>query len=392
MARRGAAAALLIVVAACGHRSSPAPVDESAMGPRFVSTDTVRDVPPVIRISPVMGAQLRVSVWGADTARAIAAIESARAAVARVDTLMSLASPRSELSAANRRAGTDSATVLSPWTAEVLAGALRIASESGGALDVTEAPVLDAWGISAGRGAVPTQARRDSVASLVGWQKVRFDVSTRALRLPLRGMRLDFGGIARGYAVDRAVEALRAAGVTQGLVDLGGNFRVFGAPPVGPRWMLGLKDPRDDDEVFASVAVDSGAISMSGDYGAFFEAGGARYSHIIDPRTRQPAAGIVSVTVIAPSGVLADALARPLYVLGIADGCRYARRHPGVDAIWVRDNGEREEKEDADEGMDPELVVITDGLQGRFELLSEEPQEGRPTTCSEVLAQAGTSR
>jgi len=381
-----ATAAMLLALAACAPPRPPAPVvDESSMGPRYVSADTTADVPPVFRSWPSMGMLLRVSVWGADSAHALAALDAAHAAVARVETLMSAAEPESELALANRRAGTDSATVLSPWTAEALSDALEIAGESGGALDVTAAPMADAWGVYRGRGAVPPPAVRDSLAPLVGWQKVRFDPATRAVRLPVRGMRLDFGGVARGYAVDRAVQALRAGGVAQGLVDLGGTFRVFGRPPVGARWMVGLKDPRDEEEVFAAVQMDSGAVAISGGYGQFTMAGGRRWSHIVDPRSREPARGIVSVAVIAPNGVLADALASPLYVLGIEEGCRYARRHPGVDALWVRDTGHTEEKEDHDEGLDPDLVVITDGLVGRLELLSEEPQDEKPRTCGEIL-------
>ncbi|HET7229501.1 MAG TPA: FAD:protein FMN transferase [Longimicrobium sp.] len=388
-----AAAALLMSIAACTHPRSPAPVvDESRMGPRYVSADTTPDAPPVIRSWPVMGALLRISVWDGDSARALTGIDAARAAVFRVAALTSGSEPGSDLSLANRRAGTDSTTVLSPWTAEVLGRALEISGESAGALDVTAAPLADAWGVYRGRGAVPPRAVRDSVALLVGWQKVRFDRATRAVRLPVRGMRLDLGGIAKGYALDRAVEALRAAGVTQGLVDLGGNFRVFGTPPVGERWIIGLKDPRDDDEVFAAVQMDSGAVGISGGYEQFHEAGGTRYSHILDPRTGEPARGVVSVAVIAPSGVLADALSKPLYVMGIEEGCRYARRHPGLDVVWVRDDGSREEKEDADEGLDPELVVITDALAGRLELLSEEPREEKPRTCGEVLGDTGQPR
>lgn len=379
-------AALLLASAACTPPRAPAPVvDESQMGPRYVSSDTTPDAPPVFRAWQAMGLLLRVSVWDADSARALAALDAAQAAVARVETLMYAAGPASELALANRRAGTDSATVLSPWTADALASALEIAGESGGALDVTAAPLADAWGLYRGRGAVPPAAVRDSLAPLVGWRMVRFDPATRAVRLPVRGMRLDFGGVARGYAVDRAVEALRAGGVAQGLVDLGGTYRVFGAPPVGARWIVGLKDPRDAEEVFAAVQMDSGAVAITGAYDQFTQAGGRRWSHVIDPRSREPARGIVSVAVIAPSGILADALADPLYVLGIEDGCRYARRHPGVEALWVRDTGHVEEKEDHDEGLDPDLVVITDGLVGRLELLSEEPQDEKPRTCREVL-------
>ncbi|HEX8904045.1 MAG TPA: FAD:protein FMN transferase, partial [Longimicrobiaceae bacterium] len=374
-----------LALAACAApRPTPTPRPEA---PRWVAEDTVPE--PVGRAWPVMGTMLAISVWDADTTRALAAMTAARAAVFRVDTLMSVYKPRSELSAVNRRAGSDSATTASAWTAEVLDSALAIAAASGGGLDVTVGPLVDAWGFYRHQGAIPPRAVRDSIAPLVGWRQVRFDRASHRVTLPRRGMRLDFGGIAKGFALDRGIEALRAAGVTRAVVDLGGNFRVLGPPPVAPAgWMMGLKDPRDPDAVFASVRIDSGAIGTSGDYEQFFEANGVRYSHIFDPRTREPARGVVSVSVIAPSGILSDALSKPFYIAGPEEGCRLAARWPGVDVVWVRDSGEREEKEDDDEGLDPELVVITDGLKERLEILTEEPTDERPTTCSELLARA----
>ncbi|HEX6749101.1 MAG TPA: FAD:protein FMN transferase [Longimicrobium sp.] len=369
-----------VALAACvPPRTSPAPV--STGGQRYVAEDSVPA--PVVRAWPAMGTMLGISVWDADTTRALAAMEAARVAVLRADSLIS-----ADLAAANRRAGTDSATIVSAWTAEVLDSALAIAAASGGGLDVTAGPLADAWGFDRQQAAVPPQSVQDSIAPLVGWRQVRFDRASRRVSLPRRGMRLELGGIARGFAVDRGIEALRAAGIARAVVDLGGNFRVLGPPPVHPGWTMGLKDPRDPESVFAAVRIDGGAVSTSGDDGQFFEAGGMRYSRVLDPRTRQPARGVVSVSVIAPSGILSEALATPLYVLGPEEGCRLVARWPGVDAVWVRDSGEREEKEDDDEGLDPELVVITDALKDRLEILTEEPTDERPTTCSELLARA----
>ncbi|HYH83398.1 MAG TPA: FAD:protein FMN transferase [Longimicrobium sp.] len=381
-----AAAVLLIALAACTPPPSPAPVvDESEMGPRYVSVDTMPGRPPVLREWPVMGSLLRISVWHADTARALAAMEAARAAVFRVDSLTSVEHAGGEVAAANRRAGSDSATVLSPWTADVLGQALAISAASSGALDVTAGPLVDAWASHRARNTVPTQALRDSIAARVGWEKVRFDRATRQLRMPVRGMRMDLSAIARGYAVDRAVEALRAGGVASGLVDLGGRFRVFGVAPVGPRWILGLQDPRNAGEVFASALADSGGVAVVGSYEHFYVAGDARYSTVFDPRARHPARGVVAVYVLAPAAATADALASALYVLGPEAGCRYAIAHPGVEAVWVRDTGARGEKEGHDEALDPELVVITDGLATRLEILGEEPLEDKPTPCSALL-------
>ncbi|HSU15425.1 FAD:protein FMN transferase [Longimicrobium sp.] len=374
----------MLAVAGC-RQPRMAPVPAAIEYPRYVSSDTIP--PPIVRAWPAMGAMLEISVWDADSARARAAMEAARAAVLRVDSLMSPESAPGEVAAANRRAGTDSATTLSPWTAEVLDSALAIAAASGGAVDVTAAPLAGAWRA----GAVPPQQVRDSLAARVGWRMVRFDRVARRVSLPQRGMRLDFGEMARGFAVDRGVAALRAAGIGSAVLDVGGTFRVLGPTPVTPGWTMGLTDPRGPGEVFAAVHIDSGAVATMGDYGQMFEAGGERWSRVLDPRRGVPARGVVSVSVLAPSGMLADALLGAFFVMGPEEGCRWAARYPGVDVVWVRDAGHDEEKEDDDEAMDPDLVVITDALKDRLEILTEEPTDERPTTCSQLLAHAKSS-
>lgn len=377
------------VLAACPAPRAPrAPPPRTTVpdaSTRWTGAENVQ--PPVVRAWPVMGAVLQVSVWDADTARALAAMDRARAAVLRVDSLMSVSQAGSEVAAANRRAGTDSATTLSPWTAEVVDSALALSTASGGAIDATVGALLDAWGFYRRQGAVPTPAAADSVARLVDWRRVRFDRPSRRISLPTRGMRLDLGGIARGFAVDKGVEALRAAGIGRAVVDLGGRYAVLGTPPVGPKWSVALKNPFEPDEVFAAVQMDGGAVGTAAGYEDFFEAGGVRYAPFFDPRTRRPTHGVASVSVIAPSALLADALSTPLFVLGPEDGCLLAARYPGVDAVWVRDPGEdaEEEERDADDGVDPHLVVITDGLADRLELLSEEPTEERAIRCSELV-------
>jgi thiamine biosynthesis lipoprotein len=338
---------------------------------------------PTVRAWPVMGGLLQVSVWEADTARALAAMEAARAAVLRVDSLMSAEQAGSEIAAVNRRAGTDSATTLSPWTAEVMDSELAIATASGGALDVTMTPLDSLWAAWRERAAPPPQPERNATEMLVGWRQVRFDRATRRASLPRRGMRLDLGVLARGFAIDRGIDALRAAGVERAVVDLGGSFAVLGAAPVESRWSMGLGNPFALGEVFAAVQVDSGAVATWIDVPEVVETGGQRFSHALDPRTRFLTRGIASVSVLAPSALLADALSRVFFVMGPAEGCRLAARYPGVDVLWVRDPGEAQEEDyDADEGVDPELVVITDALATRLELISEEPTDERPTRCS----------
>lgn len=347
-----AAAAAVVPIASAGCAPHPPP------SPPFSVVETAPDtVPrPTVRAWPAMGALLQMSVWDADTARALAAMEAARAAVLRVDALMSADQPASEVAALNRRAGTDSATTLSPWTAEVLDSVLSVAATFGTAADVS----------------ISGRVSRGPVRE--PWREVRFDRAAHRASLP-RGMRLELGAVARGFAVDRGLDALRAAGIRRAVLDLGGTFATLGTAPVGPRWSMGLANPFIPGEVFAALQMDSGAV-------ATWTGGGMGDT---DSTARIPGRGIASTSVMAPSALLANALSNLFFLVAPAEGCRLAARYPGVDVVWVRVPGDASEEErDADEGVDPELVVITDALADRLELLSEEPTDERPTRCSQV--------
>jgi thiamine biosynthesis lipoprotein len=356
----------VLALAACAPRTPP-----PAPAPRFAIVEVADTVPdPVMRGWPAMGTTLRVIVWDADTTRALAVMESARAAVARADSLMSAAFAVSEIAAANRRAGMDSTTTLSPWTAAVLDSALAVAAASGGAFDPTA----------------------DSAAAHAGHGDVRFDRGTRQVWLPARGMRLDLGGIARGFAIDRALDALRAAGAARAVIDMGGNFAMLGPAPVGPRWSVGLKNPFAPGYVYAAIQMDAGALSTAAGFDAYLESEGVLFTHRLDPRSRRPAHGVASVSVIAASALLSDGLSRAFYVLGPEAGCRLAARYPGVDAVWVRaaedDDDREEDEEEAEEGIDPRRVVMTDALAAHLEVLAEDPSPHRPTLCSELIARS----
>lgn len=341
----GVALALVLWGCAVG----PAPHNTSAPGPE-----------PVTRAWPVMGTMLQVTVWEKDVARARNALSTARAAVFRVDSLMSTYRPESELSAVNRRAGTDSLTRISHETAAVLTAALEYARASGGAFDVTVGPLVDVWGFYRPEGALPSPAALDSARALVGWETVEFDPARATVRLPRKGMRLDLGAIAKGYALDLSVAALREAGVQRGRVDLGGNLR-FLSRAGGDIWEVGLRDPRRPEEALAAIRLDSGAVATSGDYERFFVHEGVRYSHILDPRTGWPALGVASVSAFAPTGLASDALSTALFVLGPDRGCALALA-AGVEALWVLDGGERDGE-----------VVITPGLRDRLAMYAVDP-------------------
>jgi thiamine biosynthesis lipoprotein len=257
--------------------------------------------------------------------------------VFRVDSLMSLWQPASDLSRVNRRAGSDSLTQVRPETATVLAAALDWSERSAGAFDPTVGPLVDVWGFYRERGTLPVPAALDSARALVGWQRVLFDPDARTVRLPLAGMRLDLGAIAKGSAVDLGVAALRQAGVPTAMVDLGGNVHAYGTPPEGPSWRVGVRDPRRTDRLLAVLALDSGAVATSGDYERFFVYDGVRYAHILDPRTGRPARGVAGISASARTGLEADVLSTVLFLLGPEAGCALVEEVAGAGAVWVVD-------------------------------------------------------
>ena len=333
------------------------------------------DVPPergqdpagvrVERAWPLMGTFFRVGAWAADTATARRGIRAARGAAARVDSLMSTYREDSEVSRINRRAGSGTWTDVSRETLEVVETSLRWARASDGAFDPTVGPLMVAWGFRGGEPRRPPEAVLDSVRRLVDHRAVEVDREAARVRLRDPGMALDFGAVAKGYALDLALDALRGEGARAGMVDLGGNVSVFGPPPREEGgWVLGVRHPRRDGRLLGTVRTDGGSVSTSGDYEQVFEVDGVRYSHVMDPRTGRPARGLAAVTVSVDDGATADVLSTLLFVLGPREGRGFVERHgpgDGVTALWVRDPGpgslHRGLVETLDDPEDPRIEV-----------------------------------
>jgi thiamine biosynthesis lipoprotein len=208
-------------------------------------------------------------------------------------------------------------TPVQPLVADVIGRSLRVWRESGHTFDITVEPLVRAWGFIGGPRRVPSDAEARAAWGLVGAGDVAFDSAANTIHFARRGMRIDLGGIAKGYAVDLAAGALRARGVENALVDASGNMMSLGAPPGSEHWRIGLRDPRDRVPYFARVWLDGDAISTSANYEQFVAKDGRRYGHILDPRTGKPADGLLAVTVIAADATTTDAWDTPLYVLGL---------------------------------------------------------------------------
>jgi thiamine biosynthesis lipoprotein len=258
-----------------------------------------------------MGTVATITAQDEDAPRAEAAVRDAFNEISRIEGLMSATDPTSEIYSLNRSDG--EWVNLSPETLHVLSRSLHFARISGGAFDPTVKPLVDLWMEKVRAwGRLPTTGELDQALARVGWQSLVLDEAAGRARFLRPGMEVTLGGIAIGYAVDRAVEVLKESGVERALVDIGGDIRGFGPEP----WRIAVQHPRQEGEWLQVVELNDAAVATSGDYRQFFLLGERRVHHILDPQTGEPADGVTSVTVVAESCLDADALTTLVFVLG----------------------------------------------------------------------------
>src|SRR5262245_14834747 len=267
-----------------------------------------------------MGCVYTIVVYGRDPARLREAAAAALDEVDRIDRLMSHYKNDSELSRVNREAAKAPVKV-DPELFDFIAECLRYSRESEGAFDITVGPLMKAWGFFRGEGRMPSEAELAEARSRVGYRRVILNQKEGTVFFDRAGVELDLGGIAKGYAVDRAVAVLKRYGVASALLSAGGStIYALGAPPGKPAWEIEVQDPVERDKIATRVRLKDRALSVSGSYEKFFELNGARYSHVMDPRTGRPVQGVLSVAVVTDDGVSGDALDNVFYVLGAERG------------------------------------------------------------------------
>lgn len=290
---------------------------------------------PVERTAFAMGTYVRLVIAGQQAAETVQACLDE---LERLEEVFDRFQPDSELSRLNARAGAGWVAV-SDELFVALQVALEVAEKSDGAYDPTVAPLVDTWGFREEDGRIPDHAPPPSagIASAIAkvdYRQVQVDNERRRVLLPA-GMELDLGGVAKGYALDRLAGVAGELGVESALMDLGGNIRVLGDRPAGGPWRIAVRHPRGSGRIYAVLPVSGKAVATSGDYQRYFTWKGRRYSHILDPRTGHPAASLTSVTVIAPSGALSDALSTAAFVLGPKAGKAFLESIPGVEGLFV---------------------------------------------------------
>lgn len=277
------------------------------------------------------GTTLWLRAGHADAARADAGLDAAVAALRHVERQMSLFDPASAVVRLNRDGALDDPD---PDLLAALRLARSVAARSGGAFDATVQPLWALWQRAAGEGRLPTPAERRAALALVDWRGVELQPHRIAFARP--GMAVTLNGIAQGFAADRARAALQAHGVAHALLDTG-EWATLGAAPDGGRWTLGLEDPRAAGRVLATLAADGRALACSSDAHLRFSADGLHH-HILDPRRGDSPTRLAAVAVLAPSGALADALTKPMFMGGADDALALARRW-GVDVVTVDRQG-----------------------------------------------------
>jgi thiamine biosynthesis lipoprotein len=268
-------------------------------------------------------------------------LESALDEVDRIDRLMSHYRPESPLSRINREAARHPVAVDSELF-EFIKRSLKYSSDTDGAFDITVGPLMKAWGFFRGDGHMATETDLASARKRVGSHHVVVDDRQQTIGFDVKGVELDLGGIAKGYAVDRVVAILRAHDVDAALVSAGGStIYALGAPPGRIGWNVSIQDPTDAGKVAREVTLINRALSVAGSSEKSFEANGTRYSHIMDPRTGKPVQGMLSVAVLTDDGTDGDALDDALFVLGPAKSREYLNRHPSVHALFFVADGSR---------------------------------------------------
>jgi thiamine biosynthesis lipoprotein len=295
-------------------------------------------------------------VWTVDDARADAGVSAVFNEFDRLDAMMSVWKDGSDILRLNAAAGEHPVPV-SPETREVLRIAHQISEQTGGTFDVTFAALSGLWKFDYQDkdNSVPDRKEIDKRLPLVNYRDVVVDESTGTAMLRRKGMRVNLGGIGKGYAVDRAVDIMKRGGLHDFMIQAGGDMYVAGMRGDRP-WRLGIRDPRGPaDRIFAALDLTDGTFSTSGDYERFFMKNGVRYHHIIDLRVGEPARLCRSVTLVTERAVVADALAKGVFILGPDEGMALIERTPGVQGVIVSAKNE---------------VSISSGLRRRLILLA----------------------
>ena len=335
---------VLALGTACRRESTP---DTKAAG------DAAHEPHMVARSGLAMGSSLTLMAWTADEDAANMAFGHVFTEFERLDQLLSVWKPGSDIVRLNDAAG-DHPVKVSPETLTVISLARYMSELTSGKFDITFGALSDVWKFDHDQdNSIPSKAAIAARLPLIDYRRLTVNAGEGTAFLEKKGMRAHLGGIGKGYAVDQAVAMLREAGLHDFSVQAGGDLYVAGKRGDRP-WRLGIADPRaPEGEIFARIELSDSTFSTSGDYERAFVKNGVRYHHILDPATGQPGRLCRSVTILAPQGVLAEGLSKGVFLLGAEAGLKLVEQ-AGAMAVVV--DGQNQ-------------VHMSDGLKGKVEIV-----------------------
>lgn len=264
------------------------------------------------------------------------AMKAAYAQVAAVDTTCNIYNPESEISKLNATAY-NKPFKCSDLLWNVLMKSKKFYELSDGAFDISAGPLMKLWGFHRKRKSLPSQREIDKAKKLVGLNKVIFNEKDQSVKFTVDGIKFDLGGIAKGYAVDLAVEAAEKSGIKSGLINLAGNAYCFPEPPPGKKvYVIGVRHPKNKTALCGAVDLLDQSVATSGDYERYVVINGQKYAHIMNPATGKPVQKMLSVTVVTPSATDSDALSTSIFIKGAKLAEKVRKEIPGTSVLIIK--------------------------------------------------------
>ncbi len=292
---------------------------------------SIDDEPSIVkRTQIILGTVVEIQVRAFDETKANEAISKAFAEIQRIDDLFTSYRPAGEVFKINHQ--TDTLFVVDSEVFKLMRTSDSLWSLSNGAFDVSLEALTHAWGFDGDNPAIPTIDSIEHAAEHSGWGNVNLLAESKILRR--KAVAFNFGAIAKGYAVDKAIDVLKQTGINDALVNAGGEIK-----GLGNNWLVGVRHPRNPQALLTKLKLKGKAVATSGDYEQYFEINGIRYHHIINPATGYPATGLQSVTVVADNDTWADGVSTAVFVLGLDEGMKLIESLNDTEALLVDSNG-----------------------------------------------------
>lgn len=290
------------------------------------------------RTLKLMGCQYDITVVALNQKEADHYIDLAANEVTRIEKLISEWDSTTQISAVNKYAGIKPVKV-NKEVFDLIVRSIKISEITAGAFDITWAGMNHIWKFDGSMKRLPTSDEVAAAISTVGYKNILLNAKDTTVFLKMKGMRIGFGGIGKGYSADKGAALLKSMGVSGGIMDASGDITAWGNQPDGKPWMIGITNPFNKEKIFSWFPFDGHSIGTSGNYENFVVFNGVRYTHIIDPRTGWPVHGIASVTLFGPNAELSTALTKAIFVMGKEVGINLIKQLKSIEYVVVDEDG-----------------------------------------------------